>query len=137
MSETRRKEQVEQAVAWREAAVADGWAIEPTYPGSEGTDRAAKLKRDGWVAMILTRTPVEGDRWRDHYEGAVHVWGPDRMAVVPGAAYSWDRLRAGLRHCAYCNADDVDTQCVGFAGRTCSKCLPEQRRQQEFPGWTN
>lgn len=127
---------VERARAWRDAAVADGWSIEPTYQ-TEPVERAARLSRDGFSAQIITRTPEEGHRWRTTYEGSVHIWGPDSLAVKAPHPYSWERLTAGLRTCHDCGATDVETQRVGFAGRTCAACLPDARKRIETPGWTN
>src|SRR6185437_538235 len=38
---------------FRDAAVADGWSIAPTYGDSESVERAAKLRRDDFTMMIL------------------------------------------------------------------------------------
>lgn len=126
------------AVLWRENAVADGWSIEPTYPASldpngnkgEDVNRAATLKREGFLAMVFTRTYPSG-----HIEASVSVWGPDGLALPAFVEYSWDALVAGQRTCLECGATDVDTQRVNFAGRVCATCLPEARKRTEKPGW--
>lgn len=128
---------VEWARAWRDAAVADGWSIEPTYGDSESVDRAARLSRVGWMAQVITRTPIEGNRHANYYCGTIHVWGPDGLAVSPGHTYDWAHLVAGLRTCSACKATDVDTERYGFAGRCCAACLPTMRARTEQPGWNN
>ncbi len=126
------------AVAWRDAALADGWLSTATYGESEAEDRASTLTRDGFKASIITRTP-EPKPWNPNpkHEGCVTVWGPDRLDVRPGQTYDWEYIKAGLRHCGECNADDVDTARVAFANRVCVPCLPEARKKYEKPGWTN
>jgi hypothetical protein len=118
--------------AWVAAAVADGWAITPTYGDHEPVERAARLTRDGFVVQALMRDdlpPVVG--------AAIHVWGPDSLTILVPQAYSYDSLVAGLRVCSKCRARDVDTQRVGFAGRVCAACLPAARKVAEYPGWTS
>ena len=90
-------------------AVRDGWSIGPTYPGGEPQERAATLTREG----------------------------PDGLAIRPPPFYDFSVIAAGVRHCEYCGADDVGTQRVGFAGRTCAACRPEQAKIQEYPGWSD
>ena len=65
------------------------------------------------------------------------MWGPDGMQVVVPVIYDATKLIAGLRACLYCDAQDVPTQRVSFAGRCCATCFSEQKRIQEYPGWTN
>ena len=124
------------AIAWRTAAIADGWKAEPIYPATEHSvgesmERACKLTRDGFVAQVYTRSP--SGRWK--FEAKVNAWGPDRRAILVPVVYSWEAIQAGVRTCRYCKAVDVETHLVGFAGRACAACLPEQRRRQECPGW--
>lgn len=121
--------------AWVAAAVADGWTIEPTYP-CESVERAARLRRDGWLAQVVMRdmrTETKPGKWK--YEAQVHVWGPDGLCVDPGAVYSWADLVAGLRVCDQCGGRDVDTKRVGFANRVCAVCVPAARKRIERPGW--
>lgn len=47
--------------AYRDAAVADGWSIEATYK-EETFDRAARLRKDGFLMSILTRDNSEDHR---------------------------------------------------------------------------
>jgi hypothetical protein len=119
----------------RDAAVADGWSIRPTY-GSEDIGRASTLDRDGFKMLVLTREiSATSRKWK--YEAAVHIWGPDGLSIDSPQAYDWNLIRGSIRRCGYCKADDVDTQRVGFAGRCCAKCLPAQRARIETPGWTS
>lgn len=127
---TRDKDQLLRVTVWRNAAIADGWRAEATYGDSEPIERAATLTRDGFKCMILTRTMEHG--W---YEAGVSIWGPDRLAITPPLTYDWDAIVAGLRKCGYCNATDVGTMRVSFAGRCCSDCRPMVSAQLEEPGW--
>lgn len=129
------------AVAWRDAALADGWTSKPTYGEHEAEERASTLTREGFLATIITRTPdPKGlQPWNSHpkHEGGVNVWGPDKLAIGPGQFYFWKYLLEGLRKCAMCKSLDVDTERVGFAGRVCASCLPVAKKKHEYPGWTN
>lgn len=119
------------AVAFREAAKADGWTCVPTYGDSEPVERAARLMRDGWVISILAREKV--GKWK--YEANVHAWGPDGMSIRTPRVYDFQVMQAELRTCKACGATDVPTHRYSFAGRCCEQCLPEMRRQHEGPGW--
>ena len=120
---------------WRDAAILDGWSSAQRY-GNETIESACELTRDGFMCSILTRS---NDRNRNKWSftAKISIWGPDGLAIRPPATYSMEEIRAGLRTCFACGATDVDTQPVGFAGRVCEACLPEQRRIHEYPGWTN
>jgi hypothetical protein len=130
------KQQVERATKFRDAAVADGWSIEPTYEGSEDVSRAAKLRRDGFVMSVLTRTPTDKP-YQNYYEGSVSIWAPDGMSVKTPNEYSYEAIVAGVRTCNECGATDVETHRFSFAGRCCAKCLPAARRVAEPPGWAD
>ncbi len=126
------------AVAWRDAALADGWISTATYGESEADGRASTLTRDGFKASVITRLPKPTSHHPNpKHEGEVSVWGPDRLAVEPGQTYDWEHIKAGLRHCGRCNADDVETTRVAFADRACLPCLPKAREKYEQPGWCN
>lgn len=120
------------AKQFRDDAVADGWSIEPTYI-SESVDSASRLKRDGFVMLIVTREKV--GKWE--FEANVNIWGPDGLAIRPPEFYDFSKIELGTRTCNYCGKSDVPTERVGFAGRCCAACLPEARRKIETPGWTN
>lgn len=121
------------AVAFKEAAVNDGWSIEPTYKKLESVDNAATLKKDGFRCSILTRKNIGS--WK--FQADVTIWGPDSLQVLAPTVYNWTVIKSGLRRCNNCKKEDVDVFCVGFAGRVCEECLPSQRKKYEFPGWTN
>ncbi len=125
--------------AWREAAITDGWSPDPIYT-QESEDRAMRLTKDGWIAHASARPsrPDPFDKRRTMPAQAdITVWGPDQLQIHPEVPvpYSWNRMNALLRRCAYCKTEDVETKRVGFAGRCCLKCLPAMRKKIEFPGW--
>jgi len=104
----------EQAAKWKSDALADRWSQEDDI----------RVKREGFTAQIR--------------HDSVFVWGSDGLVINPAPIiYSWDALIAGLRHCHHCGHSDVDTVRYSFAGRCCKACLPEMRREHEYPGWTN
>jgi len=111
---------------WLEEAVDDGWDLEATYQ-SESAYRHGKLRKADWVVSLNMRSTQEG---------AITIWAPDGLQIVPPQRYNMQSLIDGLRTCLYCGLSDVDTERVGFAGRSCKECLPEQRRNQEYAGWT-
>lgn len=118
---------------FRDAATADGWSIKPTY-GSEDVSRASSLERDGFKMMILTRDNSDRGEGKK-FEAAVHIWGPDRLAIETPQFYDFNELKRLTRVCSSCKAEDVDTQRYSFAGRCCSACLPKMRAATEQPGW--
>ncbi len=121
------------SLAWRDAAVADGWACEPTYGDHESVDRAYRLNHpEGFTAQGLARTGSE----RSLPVAELHIWGPDGLRIEPPATYDMAAIRAGLRRCDNCKATDVSTRRYSFAGRCCDACRPEMARQHEQPGWT-
>jgi len=126
---------LERVIQFRDAAVADGWVMTPTYD-FESVDRASHLHKDGFVISILSRDNSEAER-NYKYEAQVSIWGPDGMAIKPPQTYDWPTIQAGLRTCNKCGATDVNTERYSFAGRCCAACLPEMRRQHERPGWTS
>lgn len=134
-----------EVVDFRDAAIADNWAHHATY-GNEAEDRASRLSKDGFTMKVLTRSrdnevldPKSGyhhsihGKWK--YEAQVSIWGPDRLAINVTPPYNWEQIKAGLRRCHACQAEDVDTQRYSFAGRCCANCRPEMAKQHEKPGW--
>lgn len=122
---------LEQVRAWRDAAIADGWHIEPTYGHHEDVSRAARLMRGGFVVQLITRENV--GQWKANV--SLGGWAPDGMAISLPTVYDPAVFARSMRHCNYCHADDVETHRVGFAGRSCEACLPAQRALAEKPGW--
>lgn len=128
------QDDLERCRAWRDAAVADGWSIEPTYK-NEDVNRAASLKRDGFKASVFTRIYVRESG--TFYECSVHVWGPDGLACTIPTTYDWPAIVASLRVCNECGASNVDTKRFSFAGRACADCLPAARAEHEKQGWAD
>jgi len=129
---TNDQEELNAAVAWREAAIKDGWIIEPTYK-LEPMESHASLKKEGFHATVMARIKTSG-RWK--YEAQVSVWGPDRLAIRPPRIYSWEAIVAGLNTCNVCgNTGEMFS--YSFAGRCCENCLPDMKKKHEYPGWTN
>lgn len=130
---TNDKERYDAAVAYRTAAIADGWNCEPTYGEHEAVERAARLTREGFVIQIISREKNVG-KW--NYEASVSIWGPDGLQIEPPERYDWNQIVANLKRCNHCHKVVDTTQRYSFAGRCCDKCLPEMRRVHEYPGWT-
>jgi len=124
-------------IAWRDAAIADGWSHRPTYGKSESEDRACTMEKNGYKAMVLTRTPIEGKPSKWKAEAEVNIWGPDGLAIKPPNVYDWEAIQSAVATCGYCGAHPVKTERVGFAGRCCETCLPTMRAKIEVPGWAN
>jgi hypothetical protein len=120
------------ADAYREAALADGWEGQPTYPTHEPIEAAATLRRDGFVMMILTRDHKPGETWR--FCVKVSAWGPDGLSIKPPGTYDWAAIQAGAATCNECGARGA-TERYNFAGRCCAACLPKMRETHERPGW--
>jgi hypothetical protein len=115
-----------EAIAWRTAALKDGWSMEPLHEHASW-EAAARLERQGFVAYVYA-TPKDP---------AVFVWGSDKLGLHSTVEYSWDALVRGLRICLECGAEDVPTQRVWFAGRVCETCLPAARVKYETKGWAD
>lgn len=126
-----RKILIAKALAWRDAAVADGWSSAATYPSSEDELRAFSLFRDSFHVQGLARPETKYTVG----SGSISCWGPDRLTIPAGETYDWPALQAAVRTCTHCHKSDVPTHRVGFAGRVCAECLPEQRCAIETPGW--
>lgn len=115
------------AVKFREGAMSDGWK----FKDDQQDMSYARLIKDGFVMHVCARKDV--GKWQ--YQAMVSVWGPDGLAIHPDNEYDWDQIQSCVRTCLECGATNVETFRVGFAGRVCEKCLPEQRRKIETPGW--
>lgn len=111
-------------VAWRDAAIADGWEHRPTYGTHESEDRACKLTKDRFVVQVLTRTHEKAKR---RYEAQVSAWGPDGLAIRVPDIYDWHAIQSAVMRCNYCGACPVETSRVAFAGRACGTCGPQER----------
>ena len=104
---TNDKKQLEAVRRYVADAVADGWSIAPTYQ-NESVDRAARLKREGFVMQVLMRTHEPSlHKWQ--FEAKVHLWGPDGLALNPPAAYNFAEIEKSTRTCNHCGATDIHT----------------------------
>lgn len=119
-------------VAWREAAVKDGWSIQPTFY-TEPVESHASLYKEGFQAHVKARIKTKG-KWK--YEAQVCLWGPDRLAVRVPKIYDWEKIVVGLKTCNVCGAIGETFQ-YSFAGRCCENCLPDMKKKHEYNGWTN
>lgn len=118
---------------WRADAIAAGWRHEPTYGESESEDRAMRLHGPrGWTVQTLARTHESGKA-----TATIYAWGPDGLAVDVPPFFDMNALEAATRTCSRCEATDVETQRVGFAGRVCAACIVDARKEVERPGWTS
>lgn len=131
---TNSDEQYQLAVDFRNAAVADGWDIKPTYDEHESVESHATLAKEGFICHVKARVKKPGSTWK--YEAEVSIWGPDRLAIIPPKIYNWDEIKANVNQCMVCKTKELVTYQVGFAGRVCEFCLPDARKKYEFPGWT-
>lgn len=116
---TNSDENFQAVLAWKAAAIADGWSHEPTYKNHEGEDRACSLKKQGWHASVISRIH-QGRKCR--YEAAISVWGPDHLQIRVPNIYNWQELQDALKRCHHCGASPVDTFRIAFAGRGCKEC---------------
>ena len=130
----------DKTVAFKEAAIADGWEAESMYK-NEDISQACALTRDGYHMQILTRDfesePRPRLKPRHRYECDVSIWGPDRLAIKPPEEYNSEMIIAGCTTCNLCGATDVETHRYSFAGRACDGCLPAAKAEHEKPGWNN
>jgi hypothetical protein len=129
--EDERRTFVELAHRWREAAIADGWQAEPTYGDHEPLEQAWKLRRDGYTIQGLSRPGSD----KMLPSAAVHIWGPDGLAIKPPVEYDSAAILRGSETCSECGAHPVKTERVAFANRVCADCAPDARRKYETPGW--
>lgn len=97
---------VETILAYKEAAIADGWAIDAT-----DTNRLTKSNCSMYVVAF-----DDGE-----FEIAVaNIWGADGLAIARTSdVYSWEDIVAGHYTCGVCNKTGVKTYKIGVAGRVC------------------
>jgi hypothetical protein len=127
-----RKSLIAAALAWREAAISDGWESRPTYQ-HEDEISAFRLTREGFIIQGLAR-PATKDTVGS---GELSGWGPDGLHIPVGEIYDWEALNRAVYTCGYCQKNTVKTSRIGFAGRCCEECLPTMRTRIETPGWTS
>lgn len=122
----------DKVIQFRDDMIADKWQYRPTYPSYESQDRAMTLNKDGFTAMILTRTNIGS--WK--YEAAISIWASDKLSIVIPDKYSMQALLDGIHTCGNCGKTGVETFRYCFAGRCCKECLPAMQEKYEQPGWT-
>ena len=120
-------------IAFRDAAVRDGWSIQPTYQ-SLPVEHAATLEKDGFTIQILTLENGDTGKWK--YRASFHIWGPDGLQITPSETYDWKAITTGQTTCNECGTTDVETKRFSFAGRACKPCLPGAGAKAAYPGWT-
>jgi hypothetical protein len=128
---------LKQVEAFRDAAVADGWSIEPTY-ASESVERAANLHKNGFTMSVLTRdkrNDPEHLRGKWAVEAHVSIWGPDGLALSVPESYDWQVIQEAIHTCDNCKKRVEQTHRYSFAGRCCAECLPAMRKKYEYRGW--
>ena len=125
-----RRSLIAAALAWREAAIADGWESRPTYQHEDELS-AFRLTREGFVIQGLARPATATTVGSGELSG----WGPDGLHIPVGETYDWNALKLAVETCGYCARYPVKTARVGFAGRSCEECLPTMRARIETPGW--
>lgn len=123
----------EEIKMFTEEMLADFWEVD-SY-----TNKTISLRRP---ERLGERRHKDGHYWRLlAYNGTkpeMTIWGPDGLILTPiPPVYSMDALHALTRRCQFCGAQDVSTQRVGFAARSCSSCLPAARKELEKPGWAD
>jgi|GEM_PF-3222612 len=129
--------------AWRDAALADGWAARPTYTTvsggvGESAERACTLTRDGFTVQVVTR-PAGKDRqgYATPVDASIAAWGPDGLAIeLDSPTYSMTALQRSLTRCGYCEAEGPTTR-LGFAGRACPECRTVLAPKIEHRGWAD
>ena len=124
---------------FRDDAIDDGWFHKPTYDELESEDSSCSLEKSGFKMLILTRDYTKKEKstcsWK--YEASIDIWGPDGLVIHTKPNYDWEDIQKGLNRCLNCGKENVEVFRAGFAGRYCKDCLPEQKKLQEYPGWTN
>ena len=138
-------QELEKVISFRDAAIADGWAIKPSYP-SESMGRASRLEKEGFIIQVLSRdnTPESkfppnpndrvGIKWE--YEVDIHIWGPDGLIIREPSSYDWEEIKKGVITCNQCGKEGKTFRFF-FAGRACAECLPALKKKYEKPGWDN
>lgn len=131
----------EAAVAWRTAALADGWTMESVYK-TEPMESYARIRKEGYSGHVCARVTEEMKARYSHYvskwkyNSEISLWGPDNLAIEAPAVYSWDAITQGTKTCSECGKTNVETTRVAFANRVCLSCLPASRAKHEVGNWT-
>jgi hypothetical protein len=107
-------------------ARADGWVDHTEH--KTGGDMTWLMK-DGWSLCAIMA--------RGEASGAITIWAPDQLQIIPPREYNWMEIGRQTRYCEYCKSADVDTVRIGFAGRCCATCRPKLAKILEKFGWCN
>jgi len=99
----------------------DGW---------KAWELGCKLTKNEWVIIFDKPFTLWGPARLQ-----ITCWGPDELRIKVPPKYSREGFAAALKVCLYCDAADTHTRAVGLDGRCCDKCLPAQKKRQEYPGW--
>jgi hypothetical protein len=130
---TNDEQEINEVSAFREAAIADGWEAQPGS-AAELIEDYAHLSKEGFKMHTMSRRLVNS---KFKFQASVHIWGPDGWAIgLLGPIYNWDEIKAGVRRCNECGAEDVETERYSFAGRCCAGCRPKMAAQHERGNWT-
>ena len=123
------------ALAWRKAAMADGWISSATY-NHEVEEQAFTLRHpEGFHALGLARPP-DAVRGLTRWVGRIHAWAPDGIHVPAGDVYDMAALRRAVQTCEFCKQHPVKTVRLAFVNRACVPCAETKRAEYEPPGWS-
>ena len=81
---------LEADIAFRDAAISDGWVAKPTYGNHEPMESHATLKKEGFVMHAKCRKKPEGERWKA--ETGITIWGPDGLQIDVPTEYDWNEI---------------------------------------------
>lgn len=133
--------EMERVVAWREAAIADGWSCRATYEGHEAMERAATLDHPwGYHAMILSRDNAGKSPGKFRYEVGVYLWDALKfgIAIKTPRVYSLEAIQRAERTCPECG-NEYESKAVmrrvAFANRCCANCYGALKAKLETRGW--
>lgn len=127
-------------VAWRDAAMTDGWKLESVY-SDEPAISYGRITKDGYKGNVCARVTSEmKTRIKHHtnkwaFNSEIHLWGPDGLAITAPFPYSWSAILSNATKCDECEEVGVVTLRVAFCQRVCATCLPTARAKYETPGW--
>lgn len=123
----------EAMLAYREAALADGWSLQ-WMEGDEKTASYSKHFKDGYCMHILSRSQ---GKHKYKYEAKASLWCPQGIAIRAPETYDWQKIVEGTTRCHECGATGVKTVRVAFANRVCEPCLPAAKAKYEYRGWAD
>lgn len=114
-----------EVIAWREAALADGWTHEPIYK-NEAEETAMQLDKEGFHAQVYLR--------ENPSDFCLAVWGPDRLAIEPPVVYNFEGIKRLVNVCEKCSKEGPTVR-LAFANRVCPDCRKKFAPTYEAPGW--